>query len=104
MVPVIRDRGLIETALASAYLKPAEPAVSPELLVNIAATNDVNVEPGDSGLVDIVAGCRALRTRLEQIELEAARQARAAGTTVRELATATGMSERRANDRYRRST
>ncbi len=51
---------------------------------------------------ELVAGLRILRDRVEQLEVETASVMRRSGTTVRQLAHATGLSERQANNRYRR--
>lgn len=51
---------------------------------------------------ELVAGLRMLRDRVEQLEVETASAMRRSGTTVRQLAHATGLSERQANNRYRR--
>lgn len=51
---------------------------------------------------ELVAGLRMLRDRVEQLEVGTASVMRRSGTTVRQLAHATGLSERQANNRYRR--
>ncbi|GAA3740122.1 hypothetical protein HDA32_002674 [Spinactinospora alkalitolerans] len=53
-------------------------------------------------LAHILTGARTARELLNAIELEAARQARERGVTVRTLATQAGISERSATSRYRR--
>lgn len=50
----------------------------------------------------LVAGLRMLRDHVEELEVETARVMRRSGITVRQLAHATGLSERQANNRYRR--
>lgn len=50
---------------------------------------------------ELVAGLRALRNRIEDLEAIAARDARSKGVTVRQLADATGLSERQVANRYR---
>ncbi|HEY3716486.1 MAG TPA: hypothetical protein VGL39_18310 [Jatrophihabitantaceae bacterium] len=104
MMIVSGDRELISLALTAAYLKaPASAGATLADVVNeIAAGNDAEVGVAGDSLVEVVAGARTLRRRLEVIELEAARLARARGATVRQLAAATRMSERNAADRYRR--
>lgn len=51
---------------------------------------------------ELVAGLRMLRDHVEQLEVETASVMRRSGTTARQLAYATGLSERQANNRYRR--
>jgi hypothetical protein len=61
------------------------------------------VEATDADLaVAILQGARRARADIEAIELAAAQLAREHGVTVRRLAQAAGISERAANDRYRR--
>jgi hypothetical protein len=50
---------------------------------------------------ELVAGLRALKNRIEELEAIAARDARSKGVTVRQLADATGLSERQVANRYR---
>lgn len=50
---------------------------------------------------ELVAGLRALKNRIEELEALAARDARSKGVTVRQLADATGLSERQVANRYR---
>ena len=53
-------------------------------------------------LLDFVVGARALRERLADLEVQAGIEARAAGVTVRQLSTATGIADRNVRLRYRR--
>lgn len=57
---------------------------------------------GVDSRAELVAGLRMLRDRVEQLEVETASVMRRSGATVRQLAHATGLSERQANNRYRR--
>jgi len=91
------DQQLVELAVESRLLPGWEHATEP----NGKDLVDVVERVPDRTLLELVAGCRGLRDRLNRLELEAARQARAHGVTVRQLAAASGLSERRANDRYR---
>jgi hypothetical protein len=52
-------------------------------------------------LVDLMRGVRAATDMLRELELEAARQARARDVPLRALASATGMAERSAASRYK---
>lgn len=65
-----------------------------------AAPDDAPTE----ALAHLLIGARAARALLRDIELEAARQSRARGVTVRTLAEWAQMSERSAYIRYRRTT
>lgn len=70
------------------------------------SSDDLGVAPQDAPveiLTHILTGARAARELLNAIELEAARQARERGVTVRALATQAGISERSAAARYRRT-
>lgn len=49
---------------------------------------------------EAVAGLRMLTQKVEQLEVEAARNARSRGVTGRQLAEATGLSERQVTNRY----
>lgn len=51
-------------------------------------------------IAEVVAGLRLLAKKVEQMEVEAARNARARGVTGRQLADATGLSERQVTNRY----
>jgi hypothetical protein len=67
----------------------------------------VAVRPGaaqacDGELVAVVAGPRRAAEDAQAIERAAAAIARTHGVTVRQLAAAAGISERAANDRYRK--
>src|SRR4051794_6226318 len=95
---------LIRLADSSAYLAPTVPAGDPHeaLLTYLQDADNLAGEGEAETLMRIVVGARALAEQVRAVELAAAQLARQRHVTVRELAGATGMSERAATDRYKR--
>lgn len=99
------DRELVALArdprLAAQPAWQEDVAVSPDQMV-ASLEDERGLASLPAALVDVVAGARRLRARLDAVELVAAAAARERGVTVRELAAATGMSERAGTNRYPR--
>ena len=96
-------RASVQSHLEPAALAGALQAVGAHLtgLESEAATNAG--EPFSKRMaLDLVAAARQAAEDAQAIERAAAALARVKGATVRELSEATGISERAANDRYRR--